>query len=481
MKQPNWKPAFYLSTTVFVLGGFTYWLQFAHKPKKEREDEFAKKPLAFRAESEQIAAFRVKSGSGVIEGKCESLAQKTCKIGSTAEWSLTYPEKLKGDAARIRDYLNSASGMTSAETLDLSEETPEKRSKLIDEYGLGDSKRTSMNAAFIELTLESGKKVAAWFGETHPIGDKVFVGSAENGVLNTKTIHLVANFYKNSLFGKNLTHFRDKTLFNFDRANVVEFKIKTARETLSLKRVNGLWEINGMEADHDRVETVLSAVAQAEAKDFVDDSALKGTRNELGFEAKLKDGSGTTFTLSSKSTGKKPDEKKSLFLRSPSLKSPVEMDSGFQVSVDKTVNHLRRNLLILGSQKVTITRLKLEGKAYSPAVEFALEGKSWVAKASGAKTGDAKMDPAKTAELLEQLSSAHSPEIVVPAPKAADDSVVLTLGTKEKADLYRYRLYEVKEKAYARDLQSPRNEAFLLNDSLKKVFPFRPDSWKMGK
>jgi hypothetical protein len=476
MKHPNWKPAFFLSATVLTLGSFTYWLQFSHKPKKEREDALLKKPLSFKAESIQISGFRIKSSSGVIEGKCESLAQKTCKVGSTAEWSLLYPEKLKGDSARIRDYLNNASGMSSTETLDLSEESEEKRSKLLDEYGLSDSKRTSMNASFIELTLEDGKKVTAWFGDTHPIGDKIFVASAENGVLNAKTIFLIANFYRNSLFEKNLTYFRDKNLFNFDRANFESFEIKGTHEKLSAKRVNGLWEINGMDADHDRVETVLSSVAQAEAKDFVDETALKGTKTELTFKGRMKDGSEVSFSLHSKSEGKKEDSKKSLYLKSSSLKSPVEIEPGFQVSVDKTLNHLRRNLLILASQKVTTSQIKLEGKNFAPAAEFTFDGKSWNEKAGGPK-----MDVAKVPSLIDQLSSVHSPEIVSPAPKAADDSVVLTLGTREKSDLYRYQLYEVKNKAYARDLNSKRNEAFLLDEGLKKAFPFRPESWKMGK
>jgi hypothetical protein len=397
-------------------------------------------------------------------------------VGSTAEWSLTYPEKLKGDGARIRDYLNNASGMSSTETLDLSEESEEKRTKLLDEYGLSDSKRTAMNASFVELTLEDGKKITAWFGDTHPIGDKIFVASAENGVLNTKTIFLVANFYRNSLFEKNLTHFRDKALFSFDRANVEDFEIKGSHERLSAKRKNGLWEINGMEADHDRLETVLSSVAQAEAKDFVDDGTLKGSREELSFKGHLKGGSEIQFSLRSKTSGNKGDTKKTLYLKSNSLKTPVEVEAGFQVTVDKTLNHLRRNLLILSSQKVTTTHIKLEGKNYSPAAEFNYDGKAWVEKEGGPK-----MDLAKVLPLLDQLSSAHCPEIVVPAPKPADDSVVLTLGTREKADLYRYRLYEVKNKAYAKDLNSKRDEAFLLDESLKKAFPFRPESWKMGK
>ena len=476
MKQPNWKPAFFLSATVLVLGSFTYWLQFSHKPKKEREDALQKKPLSFKAESVQISGFRIKSPGGVIEGKCESLAQKTCKVGSTAEWSLTYPDRLKGDAAKIRDYLNNASGMSSTETLDLSEETEEKRAKLLDEYGLSDSKRTALNASFIELTLEDGKKITAWFGDNHPIGDKIFVASAENGVLNTKTIFLVANFYRNTLFEKNLTYFRDKSLFNFDRATMESFEIKGSHEKLVAKRVNGLWEINGLEADHDRLETVLSSISQAEAKEFVDEALLKGAKSALTFKSRLKDGKELEFSLLSKSSGTKGDSKKSLFLKSNALKSPVEVESGFLVSVDKTLNHLRRNLLILSSQKVTITHLKLEGKNYSPAAEFSFDGKTW-----NEKTGGAKMDVAKVAPLLDLLSSAHSPEIRVPAPKPADDSVVLTLGTKEKADLYRYRLYEVKNQAYARDLNSKRDEAFVLEDGLKKAFPFRPESWKMGK
>lgn len=269
MKKPDWKPALILSGTVFVLGSFTYWLQFSHKPKKERADAQTKKPLAFAAETDQIAAFRIKSAKGLIEGKCESLAKKTCKVGSTADWTITYPETLKGDGDNIRDYLNNVSGMSAAETVSLVDETEEKRNSILDEYGLSDPKRTHLNTSFVELTLENGKKVTAWFGEDHPIGDKVFVASAVDGKITTDTIFLVANFYRSNLFDKGLTHFRDKTIFGFDRMEVDSFTAKIPSGKLEGKLTNGIWEINGMAADQDRVGTLLSSIAQARAKEFL--------------------------------------------------------------------------------------------------------------------------------------------------------------------------------------------------------------------
>ncbi len=479
MNHPSWKPAFFLSLTVFVLGSFTYWLQFSHQPKKERKDAALKRPLAFETDSAQIASFRVSTRSGTLEAKCESLAAKTCNVGSTGEWSITAPEPLKGDAARIRDFLNSAATLSGTETLDLSEESEEKRKRLLEEYGLDEAKRSAADAAFLEITLENGKKHALWFGDRHPIGDRIFVANAENGVLNTNTMFLVADPYRESLLGKNLTHFRDKTIFSFKRADIDAFSAKGSKGAVSGKRVEGLWQINQMEADHDRIDSLLSSISQAEAKEFPAESELRGANPVYSFQGRIGDKPAVEFTLLSKAASKSdmPGAAKTVYLKSPALKVPaVEVESGLLVNLDKSASYLRRNLLILPSQRVTITHLKLEGKNHKPAVEFAYDGKTWN-KTSGADG----LNAGKVPELLDRMAGAHSPDIVAPAPKIPDDGVTITLGTKEKQDVYRYLVYEVRNQTFAKDLLSKKNEAFLLEDGLKNAFPFRPDSWKMPK
>jgi hypothetical protein len=465
MKQPNWKPALILSSTVFALGTFTYWLQYSHKPKQEKADTLQKKPLSFNAETVQISSFRVKSPNGVIEAKCESLAKKSCKVGTTGEWSITYPEKVAGDADTIKDFLNNASGMLAAETIDLNEEPEDKRTKLIDEYGLSDSKRTRPEADFVELTLEDGKKLTAWFGEPHPIGDKTFVASASDGKLNSSTIFLIANFYKTNLFTKTLTYFRDKTIFKFNRSEVEQFEGTTTKGKLSGRLTNGLWTINGLEADYDRVETLLSSIAQEKAKEFPAPTELKGAKTSIRYTLHLKGGKEVSFEILK--------DAKRTFLKGGDLSSPVEIESNLVVQIDKKINELRRNLLITQAEKVTATDLTLEGKEYSPPAQFHYDGKNWVQKSTGTR-----FDPLKVQNLIDQLASTHSPEIVSPAPAVPGDAVTLTLGDSKNPAKSRLKVYQVKDQAYAKDLLSKANEAFVLDGGLKNLFPFKADLWK---
>ena len=477
MKKPDWKTPLILSAILFVFGSFVYWLQFSHNPKKERSEAQTKKPLNFSAEADQIASFRIKSAAGLIEGKCESLSKKTCKVGSTADWTITYPENLKGDGDNIRDYLNNASGMSASETISLSDEGPEKRVRILDEYGLSDAKRTNLNTAFVELTLENGKKVAAWFGESHPIGDKIFVASAVDGKLNDETIFLVANFYRSNLFDKNLTHFRNKTIFQFDRMDVESFTAKTPTGKLEGKLKNGLWEINGMAADQDRVGTLLSSIAQVKAKEFPRDTDWKGAKSTINFELGLKKGSPVRFELLTKAEGK-PGSKSQpaptrVFLRSPGLALVYEVESNLLVQTNKKRDELRRNLLLTQGEKVLITRMRLEGKAYPSPAEFSYEGSKWVQK-----NAEPKLDSGKVQGLLDLMATEHSPEIRTPAPAPKGDTLTISMGDEKNPNKFSYQIHESAGKLYARDLLSKLNEAFLLSDSLKNSFPLKADPWK---
>ncbi|MBU6153104.1 MAG: DUF4340 domain-containing protein [Bdellovibrionales bacterium] len=477
MKKPDWKTPLILSAILFVLGSFVYWLQFSHKPKKERTEAQTKKPLNFPAESDQIASFRIKSAAGLIEGKCESLSKKTCKVGATADWTITYPETLKGDGDNIRDYLNNASGMSAAETISLAEESPDQRSRILDEYGLSDPKRTNLNTSFLELTLENGKKITAWFGETHPIGDKIFVASAVDGKLNDETIFLVANFYRANLFDKNLTHFRDKSIFQFDRMDVESFTGKTPAGKLEGKLTNGAWEINGMSADQDRIGTMLSSIAQVKAKEFPKNTDWKGAKSTINFELRLKKGSPVRFELLTKAEGK-PGSKAQpaptrVFLRSPDLALVYEVESNLLVQTNKKRDELRRNLLLTQGEKVLITRMKLEGKAYKTPVEFNYEGSKWAQK-----TAEPKLDAGKVQGLIDQMATEHCPEIKTPAPAPKGDTLTVTMGDEKNPKKFSYQIHEADGKFFARDHLSRLNEAFLLPDSMKNSFPLKADSWK---
>lgn len=479
MKQPNWKPALFLSTSLFVLGSFVYWLQFSHKPKKESAEQDQKRPLAFAAETAQVAGFRLKTASSLLEGECRSLAQKNCKVGTTGEWEVTHPEKLKGDAESIRDFLNNLSSMAASEVVDLSEESPEKRARMLEDYGLSESKRATPGMEFIELRMEDGKKLTAWFGAAHPFEDKVYVAATTDGVMNEKKIFLIANFYRTSVFGKTLTSFRDKTLFTFDRHAVDGFDAKTPQGRVSAVHANGLWTVNGLPADDDRINTLLIALSQAKVKEFPAADASKGARPAVHYSLRPQGAPPVEFDLLVKK-GPKSGDSETVFLRTPLLPQTVEVEGNLKVQLDRSLAYLRRNLLLTQVEKTFATHFKLESKAWPAPLEFHHDGKAWIQK-----SGEGKYDGEKLKGLLDQMASSHSPAIKAPAPVGKGASVTITVGDDKNPGKSRYEIYLAKEKssepekAWARDLSLNRNEAYELEPALKNLVPFQPDSWKV--
>jgi hypothetical protein len=479
MKQPNWKPALLLSTSLFVLGSFVYWLQFSHKPKKESSEQDQKRPLAFQAETAQIAGFRLKTASALIEAECRSLAQKNCKVGTTGEWEVTHPEKLKGDADSIRDFLNNLSTMAASETVDLSEETPEKRSRMLEEYGLSEGKRATPGMEFVELRMEDGRKLTAWFGAAHPFDDKVYVASSTDGGVNEKKVFLIANFYRTSVFGKTLTSFRDKTLFTFDRHALEGFEAKTPQGRVSALHANGLWTVNGLPADDDRINTLLIALSQAKVKEFPDPASIQGAKSEIRYSIRPKGAKPFDFDLLVRK-GPKSGDPETVYLKSAALPRMVEVEGNLKVQLDRSAVYLRRNLLLTQVEKTFATRFKIEGKAWPVPLEFHHDGKAWIQK-----SGEGKYDGEKLKGLLDQMASSHSPGVKTPAPGPRTDAVTLTIGDEKTPAKSRYEIYLTRGKssesgkAWAKDLNLNRNEAWELEAALKNLVPFQPDSWKV--
>jgi hypothetical protein len=66
-----------------------------------------------------------------------------------------------------------------------------------------------------------------------------------------------------------------------------------------------------------------------------------------------------------------------------------------------------------------------------------------------------------------------------PAPGSKGESVRVTVGDEKNPSKFAYEIYVAKDKAWARDLNSKRNEAYELESALKNLVPFKPDSWKV--
>ena len=462
MKQPNWKVPLILSASLLALGTFAYWLEYSHKPKKEKQDTANKKPLALPSETTQIVSFRLKSASkGLIEGKCEELTQKKCGVNDASNWSITYPQTLKADSENIKSLLSSAGNMLATETIDLSEETPEKRKKLLDEYGLSDTKRTDLSTQFLELNLENGKKITAWFGTEHPLGDKTFVAASENGNLNEQTIYLISNYSK-SVFDHDLTYFRDKTLFTFDRSMIESFHAKVGSNTFDALKKDGLWQINTLPGDHERIETLLTNIAQLKAKEFPIEDPTKGLKSILSYQLKNK---AETFTFDLFEKNKKVNkvDQKNYYAKVSTRKEVVEVDATILSQTQKKLNDLRNGFLLSQAGKISITKVNIGGKSYHQAHDFVI----------------GKGEPKELSTLLESMTNTRFDDFVASVPGPKSGEITFTMGDEKNPSKYRFRFSLVNQKVYAEDLNQKRKEAFLLGGTFKSALPFDETAWKL--
>ena len=489
MKQPSWKTPLILSTTLLVVGSFTYWLQYSHKPKQEKSDSLIKKPLGVTDDT-QIASFKIKSVNGLIEAKCDEMAKRNCKVSSVGAWTITYPQTLKADPESIKSFVNDATNVLATETIDLSEETPEKRVKLMDEYGLSPEKRTDLRMQFVEVTLENGKRLTAWFGQEHPLGDKTFVARADDGVVNDKNIFLISNFFKSN-FDKSLTFFRDKTLFEFDRSHIESFKAKTTGSQLDARLVNGAWKLNGFAGDYDRIETVLSAIAQLKAIEFPNASMIKGMKPIVTYDLQEKEQHYTLdlYEKTLKAIPRQTDphdhdqetadklQEKHYFVTVSNRTDVYEVQALIRSQIDKSISDLRNGILLSQAEKVTTTHVKFEGKGYPEAATFDFKGGSW--------STSAKMEANNIPKLFDILTRERVKNFV-PVPSGAHAlSITLSMGDDKNAIKNHYQFFSIQqgktELMYAIDLNSKVKEAMLLDTNIfKGALPFTPEAWKLN-
>ncbi len=474
MKQPNWKTPLILSASLLTLGTFAYWLQYSHKPKKDKSDLLLKKPIALASDDTQVALIKIKSTRGLIELECKSLSEKKCTGGNLGKWIITYPKGAQGethtaDPSTVKEFLQSITSTVATEVIDLHDETSEKRKSLLSQYGLSDEQRTKAETQFIELIAADekgnpGKRFTAWFGVEHPIGDKTFVASAADGTINDQVVYLISNHNRDTHFSKTVTHFRDKTLFHFDRKDITEFK----NGKMSGKKVNGLWTVNGYPANFDHVETVLSAISNAKAVDFVDASIIKGLKPSIQYDLKAGEQS-YALALYEKNLA----AEKHYYARSSQHKELVEVDPILRSNIDKSLIDFRNTILFTETEKVTATHLKAEGTNFSIAPEFNyLKGK-WQAKDPAQN-----WDPAIASKIVDLFAMTRIKDFVNPTP-TGKELYKISIGDEKNPQKFYYSIFSVKDRLYARNLNEKTNEAYLMEDSMKLALPKTENEWKI--
>ncbi len=449
MTQVSWKRQAGLGVALLVLGSGAYWLEFAHKPKKEKATEAAKK--IFALDGTQIASFRiVDSARGAFTFKCVDTAQ-LCKPGDNSKWEVAEPTKLKADDSNVNAVLTSANQLSSTETIDLSEESAEKRAALLREYRLDpESRKTGRQ---LEFTTTAGKTMSVFLGDTHPIGDSIFV--ARSG--DDAKVYLIPTFFKSN-FDHDLTHWRDKKLLSLTAAQITGFQLDGTKGAVSAERnKDGQWVLKSagtqeMPGDPEHIDTLLSGTTYLTAKQFVSENksdakakaALQGAKKAPTLVLQQEKEKPITLTLFAKMAAK---DKPALYATLSHLDPLYEVEPPAKEKLDKSVKDLRLSKLMTSMERYGFKRVEALGRA--------IEGE-------------------KQQALLDKLSGNRIRDFLTgkAVPPGEDKGVTLTLGDEKEPKKRQLVFWKSGDGLYARDLLAKRKEILSVDPAIRDALPW---------
>ncbi len=504
MGQLNWSKQLGLAVALFALGSAAYWLEYKHKPQTEEKEAQSKK--LFTLKDSPVRSVRIASGGDgakTFQIHCLDFDTKLCKPGDNSKWELLEPLKLKADDSNSNSLLSTLNNASVTETIDLKDETPEKRAALLKEYGLDPATRNA--ASMRKITIETDKSTKVlYLGVTHPIGEGIFsaleevpVGQKPTGKINENQIHLLPSYFKSN-FEKDLTYWRDKKIMTLTASEVASFQLEGTKTKLSAERKDGQWtlkvqgpkkSVDEVVGDIENIDSMLGAVAYLSAKEFVSDNksdakakaALKGFKPVVSMMIQKTQGTAKEAPTPIQLTfyrqpgpkaapkGVSPKGGK-LYATVSNLDPLFELDVSAKDRVDKDVKDLRLTKLITTMDRFSAKRLEFSGSPIGdkPLVLVSKDSK-WIHESDKSESVETKVQ-----SFLDKMSGNRIKEFLSGSaiPTGEAEGVKFTLGD-EKGGIKRQVLFWKKDtKLFARDLLSKRAEAFLIDPAIQADIPW---------
>lgn len=495
MYQVNWSRQFLLALALFVLGLGAYWLEYKHKPEKEAKEELSKK--LFLVKDKPTQSISLINGKKTYKFKCLDFDAKLCKPGDNSKWEMIEPLKARADDANLNAVLSNLSNLNSNETIDLKPETPEKRSALIKEYGLDPLSRKTDSQ--IEVTTSAGTTLL-FLGQKHSIGESVFgikeqvgAGQKPTGNPDENVVYLIPSYFTSNL-DHDLTYWRDKKVLTLNAHQIQAIELNGTKAKLSAQRKEGQWIItSGKEeflGDIENMDSLLNAATYLTAKDFASENKnnaqAKATLKGLGVVLSLVlykekgDAKEAPAPITLSLFQKKPIQPNSKVYATVSNLDPLfELDSGSRERLDKSLKDLRLSKLITSMERFSAKRLEFSGKPIGPKSLILVnkDGK-WVNSLNQTEVASEKVQ-----DTLEKLSANKIKEFLSGSaiPGGEQEGLKLTLGDDQSETKRSFLFWKKGDQLYARDLQSKRKEAFLLDPSLKDGLPWNSDFYKKSE
>lgn len=505
MAKLNWIKPFILALVLVVFSSAAYWLVNTQKPKQEEKQEEAKKVVKIK--EVQIDSIKIIDADRVFAFKCLDLSSKDsklCKPSDQSKWELTTPLKLKADSANLNSFLSSLQYLSANQTIDLDTETEEKRKALLKDYKLDTPTRK------IEVKTASGETLTTFFGETHPIGDSIFTLSGKD----SKKVLLTPSYFKSN-FDHDLTYWRDKKIADLNVSEVQKFELKTEKEHFTALKKDGQWLLQNkvknktqnkiqdktdeLPGDQDAIDSLLGGIVHLSAKQFPSENkddpkakdTLKGatlfamlSMTTAGQEKEKKPPLVSTLLIyEKKSTIKKITKLEALYATSSGFDPLFELDTSAKNKFEKTVKDLRLAKLITSLERYNIKNLEFLGNPIgNKALNLQQKDSKWKSLALQKEIQE-EIDNDKVNALLDKLSGTKILEFLQSSsiPTGEDSGLQVNFGDEKETSKRKFLFWKNSEKLYVRNLNSQRQEAFLLDAALKDSLPWNADFFKKAK
>jgi hypothetical protein len=498
---PDWKKPLGLAVALTVLGGGAIWYETSFRPKKEEAEQGEKK--IFQLKDTGVAELRLRHEGKTWKFSCQDDPKKLCKPGDQSKWQMIEPLHLKADDSNVNSILSALKNVQSQESIDLSKQPAEKKTRLLGEYGLPEEGRKNGVVREITLTDAEGKTRTFWMGATHPIGEGIFTISSTVG---DSTVFVLPTHFK-SHFERDLRYWRNKKLMSLATGDIQHFEISGQAGKVQGTRADGQWNLTGeakaaatgLAGDNESIDSLLSAVANLTAKDFLAEkkaspearAALTGAKKVLSLQvqSKAKKAGDAVeppigLDLFEKAAAKKGENAK-LFAQLSSSDPLYELDVGARKRLDKGLSDLRLSKLLSSLERYATKRIEFSGKEVGakPLTLLSKEGK-W--QTEPMTTPEDSFDSELVQKILDRLSGSRIQEFIdakkAPVGEASGLKVVLfqdEAGQKKREFIF-WRSADGKT-AYAHDLASKRPEVFKVDITIIQTLPNKADFFVKAK
>lgn len=407
-KKPSspWKTPLVLIGLTTAVTSIFWWIEERHIPKQEEAEQTDKRLI--KAAPSNVTFFSLEK----IGDQSPLTVERATKGDPSTALEITSPLLDSGDAGHLNTLLESATKIIQDQILDLSQDTPEKRAQLLNDYSLGQQPKFKIRVKTPSLDEE------VWLGENEPTSDAKYAVVVKNGKPVDSKVYIVSG-YGLSFLNEKISHYRNKRVVTVESHQLAEFKLsagkKSGTQNWKASSRAGYFEgIDGQPGSTNSIQSFFNALNFLEAKDFAE-KLPKDTKRSLEIYFTKKDKSvpvSVTFY----------SNKDQLFVKTSQKELIYELDKAQLDRFDKAPTEFALKSLTEGLKKETVKWISLKNIATQQSSEWIKKDGAWL------RDGKSISSEKWPVTFLDKLSVLENGKFLPRAPTAATEKLEIILG-----------------------------------------------------